>query len=431
MTHVLIRCKDIESLKKPKAPAIRVPPKTDSQIYHDQLLYKGRGAPLWLPGPNLRLPKAYRLEGVRIGDVGIINESGGFSFLFNIFEHKDSEINRGKVPGGFEPLEWRNGSDSRLNTAGVDSDDVEEYSVYGDASWLGSREITQIDSPSSSGFTFKMGGPEGAILTMPDGASSKDLVNRQALKDYMTSNLEEWYKYVNHQRGREAKNGDLRLVYGCDKVASWGIGTFRDDENNYKSTQEIKMHFNAIRQQPYGTAGTPRRYVWKCAGGGSGRAGPAEREVKDLISRPDPMSMDIDGESQSHADAQIENQCVFVRTFNAMLSESIWESVITNPGATSDTGENPEDETHRKSERQNDSSGFRREGHRPADSSEDNHASRGTFSGVQYMASVGEPSVIPHPSSLLNQFLLDQFPGAKMAITEDADWIAAHNTVSR
>ncbi|KAF9530577.1 hypothetical protein CPB83DRAFT_741643, partial [Crepidotus variabilis] len=64
-----------------------------AQVYFDSLLPEGRGSPLYTPSPDLCLPKEYRKVGVRPGDVVIINNDGGISYLFNIFAAPDDPIN--------------------------------------------------------------------------------------------------------------------------------------------------------------------------------------------------------------------------------------------------------------------------------------------------------------------------------------------------
>jgi hypothetical protein len=73
--------------------------------------------------------------------------------------------------------------------------------------------------------TFQASASEGAILTMPDGAISQDLENLPRFREYVAANVERWYRYIHGPRGREAKNGDVRLVVGCDKATSLGIAT--------------------------------------------------------------------------------------------------------------------------------------------------------------------------------------------------------------
>jgi hypothetical protein len=51
------------------------------------------------------LPVDYRKKGINIGDVGIVYRAGYFDFLFNIFLPADHEINLGRVPSGFIPLD--------------------------------------------------------------------------------------------------------------------------------------------------------------------------------------------------------------------------------------------------------------------------------------------------------------------------------------
>ncbi|KIK62478.1 hypothetical protein GYMLUDRAFT_116705, partial [Collybiopsis luxurians FD-317 M1] len=74
------------------------------EIYAQLLLPRKRGYPLWDPKPDEYLPEEYRREGVRIGDVGFLNESGGFDYLFNACLPAEHPVNAGRVPYDFEQL---------------------------------------------------------------------------------------------------------------------------------------------------------------------------------------------------------------------------------------------------------------------------------------------------------------------------------------
>ena len=53
----------------------------------------------------MTFPHEYRRNGVSIGDVGILYRTGDFAFLFNIFLPADHDINMGRVPNSFVPLD--------------------------------------------------------------------------------------------------------------------------------------------------------------------------------------------------------------------------------------------------------------------------------------------------------------------------------------
>ncbi|GAV99971.1 Pkinase-domain-containing partial [Lentinula edodes] len=78
---------------------------TEWEVYARLLLPRKRGYPLWLPKPHQGLPEEYRRVGVRIGDVGILNELGGFDYLFNACLPADHPVNIGRVPPDFRHLQ--------------------------------------------------------------------------------------------------------------------------------------------------------------------------------------------------------------------------------------------------------------------------------------------------------------------------------------
>ncbi|EEB96844.1 hypothetical protein MPER_03945, partial [Moniliophthora perniciosa FA553] len=65
-----------------------------SDVYMRMLLPKKKGYPFWNPGVSENLPDEYRKYGVSIGDVGTIDEEGGFEYFFNILRPANHPSNR-------------------------------------------------------------------------------------------------------------------------------------------------------------------------------------------------------------------------------------------------------------------------------------------------------------------------------------------------
>ena len=154
-----------------------------------------------------------------------------------------------------------------------------------------------IDLVSSSDLRFESTEREAAILTMPEGALTQNLLNGQVIQDCIAKNATSWYKYA-RDRGRIVENGDIRVVVGWDKVCSWGIAT-----STSTSGQSTSLAFRVDHE-----VGTSRVYRWECIGSGSGRVGPEEDEIADL---------------RQEGGGAPQNQCVFVRTMNFSFAGDI------------------------------------------------------------------------------------------------------------
>jgi len=120
------------------------------------------------------------------------------------------------------------------------------------------------------GLCFRAAGSEGAILTMPDGAISQDLENLPIFREYVAANIKRWYKYINGPRGREAKNGDVHLVVGCDKVTSWGMAAVSN------AAQHGQLKFKPLKARSRSCG-----YTWE-TGRIDVKVGPDQKEIDEL-----------------------------------------------------------------------------------------------------------------------------------------------------
>jgi len=148
---------------------------------------------------------------------------------------------------------------------------------------------------------FESSASEGAVLAMPKGAQAQDLANVSIFRRYLSLNKENWYRYVNVVRGREARNGDVRLVIGCDKASSWGVATFSN-----LTTRTCSLKFRTSGETTLG-----QNYVWDCSGMVEARVGPDPQEMEMLT-------------VQSGA---LMNQCLFIRTLDATLRDDTWHNL--------------------------------------------------------------------------------------------------------
>ena len=282
------------------------------------------------------LPIPYRAQGVRVGDVGIFTENGGFDFLFNICVPIDDPINPRSLPENFIPI-----------SPPVDPTDIRKFAEFSPGSYLASSSVAESQTAESSyvlvysnfldllinilsGLIFESSASEGAILTMPEGAYSEDLSNFSRLRQYIATHAEDWYKFVNGPRGREAQNGDLHVVVGCDKTTSWGMATFADSSLSQET--KFRLKFSALgEQQSQRNAGN--KYMWEHSGVAEVRVGPGRGENEEL------------GETDSN---RLRNQSLFLRTLNVTLSEKVWEEMFPLSVAVADQNPHPGIQDHPK-----------------------------------------------------------------------------------
>ena len=160
---------------------------------------------------------------------------------------------------------------------------------------------------------------------MPEGAYSEDLSNFSRLGRYIATHAEDWYKFVNGPRGRQAQNGDLRVVIGCDKTTSWGMATFSNSILSQETNCRLKFSILGERQSQRNAG---NKYIWEHSGVASAevRIGPGRGENEEL------------GETSSN---RLRNQCLFLRTLNVTLSEKVWKEIFPHLVAVTDQNPHP------------------------------------------------------------------------------------------
>ena len=84
------------------------------------------------------LPIPYRAQGVRVGDVGIFTENGGFDFLFNICVPRDDPINPRNLPENFTTI-----------SPPVDQTDIRKFAEFSPGSYLASSSVAESRTDES------------------------------------------------------------------------------------------------------------------------------------------------------------------------------------------------------------------------------------------------------------------------------------------
>jgi hypothetical protein len=152
--------------------------------------------------------------------------------------------------------------------------------------------LLNVPASISAGYSFTSASSEAAILTLPEGASREDVLCINKFRRHAIENVIHWYEFVNGVLGREAPNGSLYLVTGCDKSITWGIASVaRVTEAN-----ALSLKFTAARLIE---ANAECTYSWETYCPATVRIGP------DLHSGP----------------ARLQNQCNFLRGFKLTLRE--------------------------------------------------------------------------------------------------------------
>ena len=144
---------------------------------------------------------------------------------------------------------------------------------------------------------------------MPEGAISEDLESKSRFEKYAKANVERWYRYINGHLGREAENGDIHLVVGCDKTTSWGMASLSNMARNSR-----------VKFKPLDPQSSSSRYTWEYSGVANAKAGPDQKEIDELKGK-----LEREGLDGSATPDKYLNQCLFVRTQNLTLNQDVWE----------------------------------------------------------------------------------------------------------
>ncbi|KAF8126569.1 hypothetical protein EV363DRAFT_577932 [Boletus edulis] len=387
-------------------------PKSPQDVYARHLL-SPRGYPLWTPEPSQQL-LAYRRDGLRIGDVGVvIPEDGCFDVFFNICLPQDHPFHRATgVPDSFEPIHL---SDMDIRTV-VDAENPGR--VLANSSVKSFTRTTRRAADSSSrtpppeleyGFTLSSSG--GALLILPDGADRHDLRNHHRFLEVATQHGADWYRFAEEKVGQIIANDSLYLITGLYKTTSWSLAAFEKTAG----TADYSAQFRIAQADGENIATTS---TWDTTRALDWRVGPREKY-------------------------EFPNQAVFIRGFKIALRTGMlgtkWISVKADapsarPNPARSSGAVPAgswlaymfglstDQTPQPS-----GSGMQDEVavDSAPDDARDEIQNKGAIAVGEHVVihRIPEASQAFHPSDIINQYLLDKEPSARIAITHDDVWI--------
>ncbi|KAI0273266.1 hypothetical protein BGY98DRAFT_1099432 [Russula aff. rugulosa BPL654] len=161
-----------------------------SNIYRERLSSLNYGLALWDPKPVDNL-----YNHISIGDVGYLLENGAFMRLFNV------------------TLPWDDPSNSLLEVP-------EQYKRLELGHFI-NITLTLTHTTSSD---------QGALLSLPDGGHSEDVIRTKVFEDYIRDNADSWFRWSRREGFPVERMEDLILVTGCTLVASWAAAVF-DNSN--------------------------------------------------------------------------------------------------------------------------------------------------------------------------------------------------------
>ncbi|KAE9396907.1 hypothetical protein BT96DRAFT_92979 [Gymnopus androsaceus JB14] len=220
------------------APALSPTPQTqdmttaNKHVYLDKidayvrLLHGRNGYPLWKPKPGSYLPPQYRQEGVRIGDVGILTESGDFDYFFNVCLPADHAVNDGRVPQDFKQLDIdeNNVQHELLQPAHVFLSNPAHFTCN---SIPGDPRIPRVQPDFGAGLSVISTESCGSLLILPEGGHKTNHMQVLKFQKYAVDYVNSWLNHVNDADGYFAREVEgLYLVTGCDKARAWGIASF-------------------------------------------------------------------------------------------------------------------------------------------------------------------------------------------------------------
>ncbi|KAI6110709.1 hypothetical protein EDD16DRAFT_1232737 [Pisolithus croceorrhizus] len=191
-------------------------------VYAKHMQHADYGYPLRMPEPMSTLPQSYQESGLQIGDVGIVDNKGQFDVLFNICKRSDNLLHdlRG-VPKNFQPVDQH--VDVKLNENAICAGPIHSRGI---------KRVLQPNKPRAADYEFDSFTPTGAVLILPHGAMSTELLSPEQFRKVATKNALDWYEFAKECYGDEYLDCSLYLITGFYKARSWSLGSFSNSTDD-------------------------------------------------------------------------------------------------------------------------------------------------------------------------------------------------------
>ena len=196
-----------------------------------------QGYPLWSPDPIL-LPQSLQGVGLRIGDVGTVDELGRFDTFFNILDPPPGSAD---TPPIFPPIEE---NDVRCSSQDISSRevisspetswDVDELEVetttgitYASTSSNNNATVTDCTASCKTTQYGATLSNDGAHIILPQGAQFSELgfQQRRLFENHAREHGSDWLERFRDRLGWPRSNS-LYLLTGFYKTCSWSIASF-------------------------------------------------------------------------------------------------------------------------------------------------------------------------------------------------------------
>jgi hypothetical protein len=96
----------------------------------------------------------------------------------------------------------------------------------------------------------------GALLSLPHGAHSEDVIRTKLFEDYIKDNVDNWLRWSNKAGLPVEKIEDLILVTGCTLAKSWAAAAFDDTTSRDGDTTAISLE---VRKSDGGGV----QFIWR------------------------------------------------------------------------------------------------------------------------------------------------------------------------
>ena len=96
----------------------------------------------------------------------------------------------------------------------------------------------------------------GALLSLPYGARSEDVIRTKLFEDYIRDNVDSWLRWSKEEHLPVDNTEDLILVTGCTLTKSWAAAAFDGTVSRGEDTTAISLE---ARKSDSGGA----QFVWR------------------------------------------------------------------------------------------------------------------------------------------------------------------------